>query len=83
MNHRAAFSGIDVTRKLLPADYHLKNFNNGIIRGTLPLDSMRLMAFGSSGLWLTDRSFSSFADFNEGLPKGADNRQIRNGRNNA
>lgn len=78
MNHRAAFSGIDVTRKLLPADYHLKNFNNGIIRGTLPLDSMRLMAFGNSGLWLTDRSFSSFADFNEGLPKGADNRQIRN-----
>ena len=35
LNHREAFSGCEVSRKWLPASYHIKNFNNGIVKGTV------------------------------------------------
>ena len=35
LNHREAFSGCDVSRKWLPASYHVKNFNNGVVKGTV------------------------------------------------
>lgn len=79
LNHRKLFSSCSVSRSLLPASYHIRNFNNGIIKGTLPYgpgDS--LLAYGNAGVWLTDRNFSRFSDFNRGLPQGADNRNIRN-----
>ena len=35
LNHREAFSGCEVSRKWLPASYHVKNFNNGVVKGTV------------------------------------------------
>ena len=35
LNHREAFSGCEVSRKWLPASYHIKNFNNGVMKGTV------------------------------------------------
>ena len=35
LNHREAFSGCEVSRKWLPASYHIKNFNNGVVKGTV------------------------------------------------
>lgn len=35
LNHREAFSGSEVSRKWLPASYHIKNFNNGVVKGTV------------------------------------------------
>ena len=73
LNHCKLFSSCSVSRSLLPASYHIRNCNNGIIKGTLPYgpgDS--LLAYGNAGVWLTDRNFS------RGLPQGADNRNIRN-----
>lgn len=37
-----------------------------------------LLLYGNGGIWLTNSKASSFKDFNEGLPSGADLRQIRN-----
>lgn len=78
LNHRALFSSCDVTRSVLPSNYHIRDYNNSIIKGTLSIDSIRMLAFGNSGVWLTDRKFSNWEDFNAGLPDGADNRNIRN-----
>lgn len=35
LNHREVFSGCEVSRKWLPASYHIKNFNNGVMKGTV------------------------------------------------
>lgn len=35
LNHREVFSGCEVSRKWLPASYHIKNFNNGVVKGTV------------------------------------------------
>lgn len=77
LNHRAFFAPWSVSRALLPGSYHIRNYNNGIIKGTVPLSDGRLLAYGSAGVWLTDRKFSRFSDFNNGLPAGSDRRSIR------
>ncbi len=78
LNHRKLFSGCGVDRRLMPAAYSIKSFNNAIIKGTLPLDEDRIIAYGNAGAWLTDRNFSNAEDFNSGLPEGVDGRNIRN-----
>ena len=35
LNHREAFSNCEVSRRWLPASYHIKNFNNGVVKGTV------------------------------------------------
>ena len=35
LNHREVFSGCEVSRRWLPASYHIKNFNNGVVKGTV------------------------------------------------
>ena len=78
LNHRSLFTTCSVSRSLLPSEYHIENYNNGIIKGTLRTANGKLLAFGNSGVWLTDSLFSSFADYNAGLPEGIDSRNIRN-----
>lgn len=78
LNHREAVAGCNVSRSLLPPSYHVRNYNNGIIKGTLQLEDCTLAAYGNGGIWLTDPDFSNFRDFNAGLPAGADRRNIRN-----
>lgn len=78
LNHREAFAGCGVSRSVLPPAYHIKDYNNGIIKGTALLADSSLLAYGNGGIWLTDRDFSRFTDFNAGLPDGADRRNIRN-----
>lgn len=77
LNHRSLFTTYSVSRSLLPSEYHIENYNNGIIKGTLRTGNGKVLAFGNSGVWLTDTRFSSFADFNTGLPEGIDRRNIR------
>lgn len=78
LNHRSAFRNVNVSRSLLPSRYSYHNWNGGLFRGSIPLDSSAVLIYGNSGIWLTDRHASSFADFNKGLPQSADCRQIRN-----
>lgn len=78
LNHRSSVIAYSVSRGLLPAGYRIKNFNNAIVKGTLPLDGGRILAYGNAGLWLTDSLFSTATDFNAGLPSGIDSKNIRN-----
>ena len=77
LNHRQLISDINVPRTLLPQRYEYSQWNGGLLRGTLPVDS-HILIYGASGIFLTDSTAAHIADFNEGLPTGADYRQIRN-----
>lgn len=78
LNHRQLFSHCEVSRSLLPGSYHIEKWNNGIIRGTLPMGQDTVMAYGGAGVWMTNRKATAWKEYNDGLPKGADQRSVRN-----
>ena len=87
LNHREVFSGCEVSRKWLPSSYHINNFNNGIVRGTVVKsfgaqslaaefpDS--ILVYGCAGVFLTDCQLSTWHGFNAGLPESIDERNVR------
>lgn len=81
LNHRASVSDIDVGRKWLPERYRYARWNGGLLRGTVPYagaDSVpRVLIYGAGGVWCTDSMAATITDFSDGLPAGADYRQIR------
>ena len=87
LNHREAFSGCEVSRKWLPASYRIKNFNNGVVKGTVVKKSAAhslssencdsVLAYGCAGVFLTDSRLSTWQDFNVGLPESIDERNVR------
>lgn len=87
LNHREVFSGCEVSRKWLPASYHIKNFNNGVVKGTVVKKSAAhslssencdsVLAYGCAGVFLTDSRLSTWQDFNTGLPESIDERNVR------
>ena len=74
LNHRTVVSSMDVSRNLLPPGYQYKNWNLAAVRGGLPLDSTHFLFFGNIGIW--QKSGETIRDFNQGFPKGIDNRKI-------
>lgn len=78
LNHRELFSSCSVSRSLLPSSYRIKNFNNGVVKGTLSFSADSVLVYGNSGIWMADRNMHGLKDFNEGLPDGPDRRNIRN-----
>lgn len=78
LNHREAVADCNVSRSLLPSSYHIRQYNNGSVKGTLPAGGDSLLAFGSVGVWLSNPDFTNFRDFNQGLPSGVDGRNVRN-----
>lgn len=87
LNHREVFSGCEVSRKWLPASYHIKNFNNGVVKGTVVKKSAAhslssencdsVLTYGCAGVFLTDSRLSTWQDFNAGLPESIDERNVR------
>lgn len=87
LNHREVFSGCEVSRKWLSASYHIKNFNNGVVKGTVVKKSAAhslssencdsVLAYGCAGVFLTDSRLSTWQDFNAGLPESIDERNVR------
>lgn len=77
LNHRTAFSGLDISRALLPKHYEYENWDNGSVTGTLTLKDGSVWMYGGIGVWGTDPLGSSFKTHNEGLPQGADHLGIR------
>lgn len=87
LNHREVFSGCEVSRKWLPASYHIKNFNNGVVKGTVVKKSAAhslssencdsVLVYGYAGVFLTDSRLSTWQDFNAGLPESIDERNVR------
>lgn len=87
LNHREVFSGCEVSRKWLPANYYIKNFNNGVVKGTVVKKSAAhslssencdsVLVYGCAGVFLTDSRLSTWQDFNAGLPESIDERNVR------
>ena len=92
LNHRQLFADCDVSRSWMPPAYHIQNFNNGVIKGSIRIDGHAdlasaggikasddsILAYGYGGIWLTDTKMKSWKDFNKGLPENVDGRNIRN-----
>ncbi|NQU54607.1 MAG: PepSY domain-containing protein [Bacteroidetes bacterium] len=76
MNHRQIFSPVDVSRKILPSGYTYENWNLAAVRGSVDLDDENSLIFGNIGIWQSNDDFKSFEDFNQGFPKGIDNKKI-------
>ena len=84
LNHREVFSGCEVSRKWLPASYYIKNFNNGVVKGTVMKKSAAhslssencdsVLAYGCAGVF---SRLSTWQDFNAGLPESIDERNVR------
>jgi hypothetical protein len=76
MNHRQFFSPVDVSRKLLPPNYTYKNWNLAAVRGSVQTGENETLIYGNIGIWKTRDDLKTFEDFNQGFPKGIDNRKI-------
>ncbi len=76
MNHRDWLAGVDLDRDIMPSNYNYVNWNNAALKGNLNISPDSILVYGNIGIWLTDSSFSSFVPFNDGFPKGIDNRKI-------
>lgn len=80
LNHRRLFSDISISRSWLPNDYIFDKWNGGLLRGTVIYDngsSKQVIVYGNSGIFIADTLATNFADFNRGLPKSADERNIK------
>lgn len=75
LNHRKAFSTMDVSRKWLPEAYLYQNWNRGFFKGGLPLSPDSLLLYGNEGIWLSDGK-EKLWEYNDGLAKGADQQKI-------
>ena len=76
MNHRQFFSATDISRNLLPHNYRYQNWNLAAVRGSYPIENDSVLIYGNIGIWKAPAGFQSFNDFNQGFPKGIDNRKI-------
>ncbi len=76
LNHRQFFSPVDVSLKLLPSNYTYNNWNRAAVRGSIDIDDDSKLIYGNIGIWETNDNLKTFTDFNQGFPKGIDNRKI-------
>ncbi len=76
MNHRGAFSQVDISRKLLSRNYRYINWNLASVRGSLQVSGDTSLIYGNIGIWFTPDDFETFTDYNQCFPVGIDNRKI-------
>ena len=79
LNHRSLISSVDVSRKYLPKSFQFNKWNNGLLKGSILLNSSdsTVLIYGNAGLWKSKTDGSSFTAFNQGLPKGIDHHNIQ------
>lgn len=76
LNHRNLVSSLDVSRELLPQDFHYHHWNNSALKGNLIFNKDSIMVFGELGVWTTDATFKSYRPCLNGFSKGSDNRKV-------
>ncbi|MCM1483457.1 MAG: PepSY domain-containing protein [Muribaculaceae bacterium] len=77
LNHRNMAADYDVSRRWLPSRYTFRNWNGGLLRGTVTYGGDSVLIYGSNGIWITDSLPQDAKDFNYGLPDAADYRQVK------
>lgn len=78
LDHRHLYGNVNVSRNLLPDSYRFRNWNNGLLRGTLNIGGDSIFVYGAGGVFLTDKEGKNYRDFTQGMDDGADARGIRN-----
>ncbi len=76
LNHRQAFSSIDISRNMLSSSYQYNNWNSAALKGGIEADSTQTLFYGNVGCWIYDASHKTWVDFNQGFPEGIDNRKL-------
>ena len=76
MNHRSWISAIDIPRSILQEDYSYQNWNKAALKSACPIGKDSSLVYGNIGIWLSTDQFKTFQDWNQGFPKGIDNRKI-------
>ncbi len=76
MNHRGTVSSLSVSRSILPSYYTYNNWNMSAVRGSVNLSNNTSLIYGNIGVWKTPDDFKTFENYNQGFPKGIDNRKI-------
>lgn len=76
LNHRSWWASADVSRAMLPSSFRYQQWNQGLLRGTLPMGDS-LLIYGSGGVFLADSLGQHISDYNQGLPASSDHRQVR------
>ena len=76
MNHRDLFSGVEVSRKLMPDRYTYNNWNLGALRGSEAIAKDSILMYGNMGIWLADGDLENLKDYSQGLETGMDNHKI-------
>lgn len=76
LNHPTLFSNCNISRSWLPKRYQYDKWNLGLLRGSIKWHN-KVLVYGNSGIWKTDTTAKHFDDFNQGLPTGADARNIK------
>lgn len=76
LNHRAAIASWELSRRWLPASYAYWQWNQGLLRGTLRVDST-VWIYGNAGIFRTDSLGQTPLPDNDGLPEGIDRRNVR------
>ena len=70
------FSSINVPRSLMPNTYEYKDWNQGLMRGTIAKGDS-VIIYGENGFFLTNKLGTNIKDFNKGMPSGVEMRNIR------
>lgn len=76
LNHRTWWASCEVSRAVLPSAFSYRQWNQGLLRGTLR-QGQQLLLYGSGGIFRADTLGQHLQDYNQGLPQGADYRQVR------
>ena len=76
LNHHEMFSSINVSRSLMPNTYEYKDWNQGLMRGTIAKGDS-VIIYGENGFFLTNKLGTNIKDFNKGMPSGVEMRNIR------
>lgn len=76
LNHRQALASWQLSRRWLPASYAYHNWDQGLLRGTLRVDST-VWIYGNAGIFRTDTLGQTPTADNAGLPSGVDCRNVR------
>lgn len=69
-------SSVDLPRQYFSSSFRYNNWNNAALKGGLQLDSLTTIFYGNVGCWLHQHTDQIWASFNQGFPKGIDNRKI-------
>ncbi len=75
LNHRQTFSDCDISRKFLPKDYKLSNWNLASVKDIINIGTDSNLIYGNIGIWLTNNDLTSFKNFSKGMPEGVDNKK--------